>query len=218
MNATTSEAVAKRQPSRELTRILNECRDMAIARLTASFAQILDRVGDTLMDRASKTDVRDEQQMFLDARGTLKSERPALMAEFERQLTKLIDERVAGRTDGKQDFHKAADCHQPDARRDAVDGRGGARRQHHARGGEPLPRRARHAQSRRGLPDGQARPRHRRQSARPAIIVGAFSKAVETLKTDRRTKFQIMKDLNQAPLGDINAIYAHLNQHLTGST
>ena len=36
--------------------------------------------------------------MFLDARGTLKGERPALMAEFERQLRKLIDERMAGPT------------------------------------------------------------------------------------------------------------------------
>jgi hypothetical protein len=38
---------------------------------------------------------------------------------------------------------------------------------------------------------------------------------VNTLKTDRKTKFQIMKDLNQAQLGDINAIYAYLNEHLT---
>ena len=38
---------------------------------------------------------------------------------------------------------------------------------------------------------------------------------MNSLKTDRKIKFQIMKDLNQAQLGDINAIYAHLNQHLT---
>ena len=49
----------------------------------------------------------------------------------------------------------------------------------------------------------------------PATIVGAFSKAVDSLKTDRKIKFQIMKDLNQAQLGDIAAIYAYLNQHLT---
>ena len=33
---------------------------------------------------------------------------------------------------------------------------------------------------------------------------------MNSLKTDRKTKFQILKDLNQAPLGDISAIYAHL--------
>ena len=35
------------------------------------------------------------------------------------------------------------------------------------------------------------------------------------LKADRKIKFQIMKDLNQAPLGDIATIYADLNKHLT---
>ncbi len=39
--------------------------------------------------------------------------------------------------------------------------------------------------------------------------------AVQTLKADRKIKFQIMKDLNQAPLGEIATIYADLNQHLT---
>ena len=71
MSATTTEAAARRQPARELARILNECRDLAVVRLTTAFAQILDRVGDLLMDRASRTDVREEQQMFLDARGAL---------------------------------------------------------------------------------------------------------------------------------------------------
>jgi len=94
----------RRQPSRELSRVLVECRDLAIVRLTTAFAQILDRVGDLLMDRAGRTDVREEQQMYLDARGMLKSERPALMAEFERQLKKLIDERIQGRDEPKADF------------------------------------------------------------------------------------------------------------------
>ncbi len=50
--------------------------------------------------------MREEQQLFLDARGTLKGERPALMAEFERQLRKLIDERIAGKAEPKADFSK----------------------------------------------------------------------------------------------------------------
>ncbi len=214
MNATTSEAVAKRQPSRELTRILNECRDMAVARLTASFAQILDRVADTLMDRASKTDIREEQQMFLDARGTLKSERPGLMAEFERQLTKLIDDRVAGRTENKQDFHKADATNLTLVETQSMDEAvlaGNITRVVENLCHDELATLNRGVGYLLGKPDlaTEANP------LGPAIIVGAFSKAVETLQADRRTKFQIMKDLNQAPLGDINAIYAHLNQHLT---
>jgi len=215
VNATPSEAVAKRQPSRELARILNECRDMAVTRLTTSFAQILDRVSDTLMDRASKTDVREEQQMFLDARGTLKSDRPALMAEFEQQLRKLIDERVSGRSDDKQNFHKAADATnltlvETQSMDEAVLA-GNITRVVENLCHDELATLNRGVGYLLGRPDlaTEANP------LGPATIVGAFSKAVGTLKTDRRTKFQIMKDLNQAPLGDINVIYAHLNQHLT---
>jgi len=213
VNATTSEAVAKRQPSRELARILNECRDMAVTRLTASFAQILDRVSDQLMDRASKTDVREEQQMFLDARGTLKIERPALMAEFERQLTKLIDERVAGRTEQKEEFHKADATNLTLIETQSMDEAvlaGNITRVVENLCHDELATLNRGMGYLLGKPDlaTDGNP------LGPATIVGAFSKAVGVLKTDRRTKFQIMKDLNQAPLGDINAIYAHLNQHL----
>ena len=48
----------------------------------------------------------------------------------------------------------------------------------------------------------------------PAAIVEAFAEALKTVKTDRRIKFQILKELNQAPMGDIGVIYAELNQHL----
>ncbi len=213
MNATTSEAVAKRQPSRELARILNECRDMAVKRLTAAFAQILDRVSDQLMDRASRTDVREEQQMLLDARGTLKGERAALMAEFERQLTRLIDERVAGRTEQKQEFHQVDAANLTLVETQSMDEAvlaGNITRVVENLCHDEL------ATLNRGMGYlmGKADLATEANPLGPATIVGAFSKAVGTLKTDRRSKFQIMKDLNQAPLGDINAIYQHLNQHL----
>ena len=63
--------------------------------------------------------------------------------------------------------------------------------------GTPRPRDARTIRSRR-----------RRSSS-------AFSEALKGVKTENRIKFQILKELNQAPLGDINAIYADLNRHLT---
>ena len=187
---------------------------MAVVRLTTSFAQILDRVSDTLMDRASKTDVREEQQMFLDARGMLKGERPAMMAEFERQLRKLIDERVSGRSEVKQDFHKADSTNLTLVETQSMDEAvlaGNITRVVENLCHDELATLNRGVGYLLGQPDlaTEANP------LGPATIVGAFSKAVGALKTDRRTKFQIMKDLNQAPLGDINAIYAHLNQHLT---
>jgi len=213
LSATTTEA-RTRQPSRELTRVLNECRDLAIVRLTTAFAQILDRVGDLLMDRAAKSVVREEQQMFLDARGTLKSERPALMAEFERQLRKLIDDRIAGRNEPKADFSKVDASNLTLVETTSMDEEvltGNITRVVENLCHDELAALNRGVGYLLGQPDLPTD----RNPLGPSTIVGAFTKAVDSLKTDRKTKFQIMKDLNQAQLGDINAIYAHLNQHLT---
>ena len=108
MNATTKpEAAPHHATPRESSKILGDCRDLAISRLTISFAQMMDRVGDLLMDRANKSDVREEQRLYLDARYALKGERPALMAEFEKQLRRSINERIAGKVADKADFSKA---------------------------------------------------------------------------------------------------------------
>ena len=94
-------------PARESSKILHDCRDLAVSRLTISFAQMMDRVGDLLMDRANRSDVREEQQLYLDARDALRGERPALMAEFEKQLRRTINDRIAGKVADKVEFSKA---------------------------------------------------------------------------------------------------------------
>ena len=214
LNATPTQTATRRQPARELARILHECRDLAVHRLTSSFAQILDRVSDLLMDRANKTDVREEQQLFLDARGTLKGERPALMAEFERQLRTLIDDRISGKTEAKPDFSKV------DARdltlvetvsMDEAVLNGNITRVVENLCHDELAILNRGMGFLMGEPDlaTEGNP------LSPGTIVGAFAKALGTLKADRKIKFQIMKDLNQAQLGEIANIYADLNKHIT---
>jgi hypothetical protein len=214
VTATTIEAASKRKPAREIARILNECRDLAISRLTTSFAQILDRVGDLLMDRASKTDVREEQQLFLDARGTLQGDRPALMAEFERQLRKLIDERIAGKAEPKADFSKVDASKLALVETLSMDEsvlQGNITRVVENLCHDELAVLNRGVGYLLGQPDlaTEANP------LGPATIVGAFSKAVGSLNAERKIKFQIMKDLNQAQLGEIATIYADLNKRLT---
>ena len=214
MNATTHETPTRRAPSRELARVLNECRDLAVQRLTTSFAQILDRVGDLLMDRASKSDVREEQQVFLDARGMLRGERPALMVEFERQLRKLIDDRIAGKTEPKPDFKNVDASKLTLVETVSMDEEvlnGNITRVVENLCHDELSTLNRGVGYLMGEPDLVTAG----NPLGPATIVGAFSKALGTIKTDRRIKFQIMKDLNQAPLGEIANIYADLNKHLT---
>ena len=59
-----------------------------------------------LMDRAGKSEVRTEQQLFLEARQVLIADRASLMAEFEKRLRSQVEERVSGRADEKADFSK----------------------------------------------------------------------------------------------------------------
>ncbi len=108
MNATTSTTTARRPTPREAHRILDECRELTVKRMQEAFSAILDKVGDVLMDRAGRTDVREEQLLLLDARDVMRAQRPALLADFERRLRGRIDERLSGADErNKQDFAKA---------------------------------------------------------------------------------------------------------------
>ncbi|MEO8346421.1 MAG: DUF1631 family protein, partial [Betaproteobacteria bacterium] len=213
-NATTqTEAAGSRTPSRETNKILGDCRDLAISRLTISFAQMMDRVGELLMDRANKSDVREEQQLFLDARHTLKGERPALMAEFEKQLRRTINERIGGKVTEKVDFSKADTANLALVETSSMDESvltGNITRIVENLSHDEL------QTLNRGLGFLLGRPDLGTESnpLSPAAIVDAFAEALKSVKTDRRIKFQILKELNQAPMGDISLVYAELNQHL----
>jgi len=50
----------------------------------------------------------------------------------------------------------------------------------------------------------------------PTTIVEAFAQALHGIGGDERIKLAILKELNQTSLGDINAIYADLNRHIEG--
>ena len=104
MDAATTQSAARRPQPRELTKILGDCRDLAIHRLLLSFTAMLDRIGDMLMERANRSDVRDETTHFLAARSALLSQRGNVMAEFERLLREEVNSRIAGDTAAKPDF------------------------------------------------------------------------------------------------------------------
>ena len=214
VKATTSETAARPAMSRDSTKILGDCRDLAISRLTASFASMLDRVGDLLMDRANKSDVRDEQQVFLDAREALRGERPALMAEFERQLRHNINDRIVGKVVEKQEFSKVDASNLTLVDTSSMDESvltGNITR---------IVENACHDELlilNRGLGYLLGRPDLETDAnpMSPSAIVEAFAEALKSVKTERRVKFQILKELNQAPMGEIAAIYADLNKHLS---
>jgi len=209
----TTHAATRRPIPRELAKILADCRDITVHRLLLSFTALLDRVCDMLIERAGKSDVRDEQQLFLEARQVLITDRAALMAEFEKRLRTRIEDHVSGRADEKADFSKADASKLALIDLDTIDESmiigNIVRVVENACHDEliTLNRGIGHLLGKSVL-ESAANP------LGPTTIVGAFAEALGTLEADGRVKFQILKELNQAPLGEVAAIYADVNRHL----
>ncbi|HVE48244.1 MAG TPA: DUF1631 domain-containing protein [Casimicrobiaceae bacterium] len=214
MNATTPEpAAARRPPPRETQKILGDLRDLAVRRLVTAFTDILGKVCEALMDRANRTDVRDEQTMLLDARAVVYAQRRSLLEDFEKKVGRRIDDLLAGKTDDKPDFAAARPGELTLVETATVDEsvvRGNLKRVIENLCYDEL------QQFNRGVGFLLDRPTLETDSNpyAPATIVEAFAEALREIKTETRIKFQVLKELNQASLADINKIYAELNKHL----
>ena len=196
-----------------MSKILGDCRDIAIHRLLLTFNATLERVGEMLMDRASRTDVREEQVVSLEARDTLQTARTGLMSEFERRLREQIDDRVAGKVVAKTDFSKV------DAEKlslidtQAMDESvviGNITRVVENLCHDELQLLNRGIGHLLGDPDIETSA----NPFAPSAIITAFAEALRTVKAEHRVKYTILKELNQASLAEINSIYADLNKHL----
>src|SRR2546425_2140136 len=106
LNPISPEVSARRSLPPEKVKILQGCRDMVVHGLLTAFASMLDKIGDMLIERGGRSDVREEQQLYLDARVALTRDRTKLMVEFEKRLRNLFDGRIRG-TDNKPDFSEA---------------------------------------------------------------------------------------------------------------
>jgi hypothetical protein len=215
VTTTSGDRTTRRPVPRDMARILGDCRDLAIHRLLLSFTSMLDRVGDLLMARAERSDVREDQSVFLDAREALTRERANLMADFERHLRQLVDERIDGKGLAKADFSTV------DARKltlvdtEAMDESvlsGNIVRVVENACHEELRELNRGV----GFLMGEPNLETAANPLAPTTIVAAFTEALHGIKGDRRIKLAILKELNQTSFGDIAAIYADVNRHLEG--
>ena len=186
---------------------------MAVERLTVAFTAMLDKVGDMLVERSGKSDVREEQQLLLDARIALMRDRAGLMAEFEKRLRGLVDSRIEGKNEkAVVSSVDASDLKLVDhLSMDESVITGNIVRVVENSAHEEL------IAFNRGMGSLLDRPGLETDAnpLAPATIVEAFAEALTGIKADGRIKFQILKELNQASLTDIAAIYADLNRHLT---
>jgi hypothetical protein len=212
---TSGERTVRRQVPKDLARILGDCRDLAIHRLLLSFTSLLDRVGDLLMARAERSDIREDQTLCLDSRAVLIKQRTTLMADFERHLRKLVDERMTGKSEAKEHFSQVEVKKLTLVDTSAMDASvlsGNIIRVVENQCESELRELNRGVGFLLGRPDLEtdANP------LAPTTIVEAFTLALQGIGGDDRFKLTILKELNQTSLGDINAIYADLNRHLEG--
>jgi hypothetical protein len=209
----TTTTAARRPVSRESSKILADCRDLAVHRLLQSFTTLLDKVSDMLMDRAGRTDLREDQQNYLDARSALKTERASLMHEFERRLRTVFNDRIAGKADSKADFSKV-DANKltlvENITMDETVLTGNIARVVENVCYEELQSLNRAIGHLVGNPDLETAA----NPLAPEAFVVAFAEALKTVKAEQRVKFTILKELNQAPLNDITTMYSDLNKRL----
>ncbi|HEX4885804.1 MAG TPA: DUF1631 family protein, partial [Casimicrobiaceae bacterium] len=194
-------------------KILAACRDIAVGRMRAAFGAILAKVGDVLMDRAMRTDVREEQQMLLDARAVLAAQKEPLLADFEKRLRRRVDEGFAGREETKPEFASAKAGELTLVETSFMDEsviRGNLKRVIENLCYDELALLNRGVGHLLGRPDLETDG----NPMAPGAIVDSFAESLKNLDTETRIKFQVLKELNQASLGDLNAIYADLNKHL----
>ena len=217
MSATTTsgDRAVRRPVPRDMARILGDCRDLAIHRLLLSFTSMLDRVGDLLLTRAERSDVREDQATFLDAREVLTQERANLMVEFERQLRILVDERISRKGQIKADFStldaKKLTLVDTEVMDESVLS-GNIVRVVENTCHEELRELNRGV----GYLLGEPNLETAGNPLAPTTIVAAFTEALHGIKGDRRLKLAILKELNQTSFGDIAAIYADVNRHIEG--
>jgi hypothetical protein len=199
----------------DLARILGDCRDLAIHRLLLSFTSLLDRVGDLLMARAERSGVREEQTLCLDSRAVLIKHRNTLMVDFERNLRKLVDERIAGRGRAKEHFSEVEVNKLTLVDTTAMDESvlsSNIIRVVENQCETELRELNRGIGYLLGRPDLETAA----NPLAPTTIVEAFAQSLHGIGGDERIKLAILKELNQTSLGDINAIYADLNRHIEG--
>jgi hypothetical protein len=212
-NVTTQAAPARRPVPRELAKILADCRDITVHRLLLSMSALADRLCDMLMERAGRSDIRDEQQLYLEARQLLITGRADLMSGFESRLRGSIEDQVSGRAAERADFSKADASKLALVDLDSIDLSvvvGNIVRAMENACHEEL------VTLNRGI--GHLLGRSVLESAQnplgPATVVNAFAEALDKQTVEARVKFQVLKELNVAPLREFASIYADVNRHL----
>ena len=98
--AQAAQASMRRRTVRpESVAVINDCRDIAVKRITALLAKTLDTIESELFDLAEKSVDRDKQTLYLDARSQAREKRSAIEVAFRKQFLSFFEKKVSGEDD-----------------------------------------------------------------------------------------------------------------------
>ena len=83
----------------ESVAVINDCRDIAVKRITDVLAKTFDTIEGELFDLAEKSVDRDKQNFYLDARAQAREKRAAIEASFRKQFLSFFEKKVSGEND-----------------------------------------------------------------------------------------------------------------------
>lgn len=89
----------RRSVSAESTTVINDCRDIAVKRITEVLSKTFDSIEDELFEMAQLAADRDTQALYLDARAQSREKRCAIETSFRKQFLSFFAKKVAGPND-----------------------------------------------------------------------------------------------------------------------
>ncbi len=96
-------AQARRQNVKpESVRVINDCRDIALKRITEVLSKTFDTIEDELFEMAEKSIDRTAQNLYLDARAQAREKRGAIAVTFKKQFLSFFEKKMNGDDASKQ--------------------------------------------------------------------------------------------------------------------
>lgn len=96
ISLSTASGARRRGVKPESVGVLNDCRDIALKRITEVLAGTFDKIEDELFEMAEKSDDRESQNMYLDARAQAREKRGDIESSFRRQFLSFFEKKVIG--------------------------------------------------------------------------------------------------------------------------
>jgi hypothetical protein len=208
-------ALGKRRVMKpEMVAVINDCRDIALKRMTEALAKTLDTIEDELFSLAEKSTDREQQNLFLDARAQAREKRAAMESQFRKQFLGFFERKVAGPDDSQT--AKAVDFSslemslvEDDALEEklAID-------DITKRLGNKCDDELRAVSQRMGFMLSEPELKDDANPVAPDTIVKALQAACDQMAANFQTKLTVMRMIEQGFAKEMHGVYRDINTHL----